>query len=130
MDERNESFSYTYSAKQQEEVKRIRQKYIPPEADKLEQLRRLDESATRPGMIASLAVGIVSALILGVGMCCTMVWTQFFVPGIVIGVVGIAGVCAAYPLYTKMVKRRREQLAPQIMQLSQELMGEPSVPAK
>lgn len=124
MDEKNESFSYTYSAKQQEEVKRIRQKYIPPEEDRLEQLRRLDESATRPGRIASIAVGVVSALVLGVGMCCTMVWTQFFVPGIVIGVIGIAGVCAAYPIYTKMVKRRRKQLAPQIMRLSQELMGE------
>lgn len=125
MDEQNESFSYTYSAKQQEEVKRIRQKYIPPEADKLEQLRRLDESATRPGRVAALAVGIVSALVLGVGMCCTMVWTQFFAVGIVIGVIGIAGVCAAYPIYTKMVKHRREQLVPQVIQLSQELMGEP-----
>lgn len=125
MDEKNESFSYTYSAKQREEVKRIRQKYIPPEEDKLEQLRRLDESATRPGKIASLSVGVVSTLVMGVGMCCTMVWTQFFVPGVVIGVIGIAGICGAFPLYCVMAKRRRERLAPQIMRLSQDLLGEP-----
>lgn len=124
MDDRNEAFSYTYSAKQQEEVKRIRQKYISPEENKLGQLRKLDENATRPGRIASIAVGVLSALVLGIGMCCTMVWTQFFVPGVVIGLVGIVGVGASFPLYAAMTKRQREKLAPQIMQLSQALMHE------
>lgn len=125
MNEKKESFSYTYSAKQQEEVKRIRQKYAPPEEDKLEQLRKLDESATRPGRIVAIAVGVVSALVLGTGMCCTMVWTQFFIPGIVIGILGIVGICAAFPLYTAITRQQRKKLAPRIMQLSQELMGGP-----
>jgi len=120
---KNETFTYTYSAKQQEEIKRIRQKYIPREEDKMEQLRRLDQSATKPGMIAALALGIVSSLILGVGMTCVMVWTDFFVPGIVVGVIGIAGVALAYPLYNAVTKKQREKLAPQIKQLSDELMG-------
>ena len=38
------SFNYTYSAKQQEEIKNIRKKYVAPEEDKMEQLRRLDRS--------------------------------------------------------------------------------------
>lgn len=124
MEDKNESFSYTYSAKQQEEVKRIRQKYIPPEENKLEQLRKLDESATRPGKIVSIAVGVISTLVLGIGMCCTMVWTQFFVPGIIIGVIGIAGAGISLPLYSAITKRQREKLAPQIMQLSQALIHE------
>ncbi len=48
-EEDNPSFHYTYSAKQQEEVKRIRQKYLPPTEDKMAQLRRLDKSAERKG---------------------------------------------------------------------------------
>lgn len=124
MQQNNEAFSYTYSAKQQEEVKRIRQKYVPDEENKLEQLRRLDESATRPGTLVSIVVGIVSALVMGVGMCCTMVWTQFFVPGIFIGVVGMVGVGLAFPLYSTMTKRQRQKLAPEILRLSRELMGE------
>ena len=44
-----ETFSYTYSANEQEEIRRIREKYQPGEADKMEQLRRLDESTTRKG---------------------------------------------------------------------------------
>ena len=126
MEEKKETFTYTYSAKEQEEIKKIRDKYAPPtkEETPMEQLRRLDESATKGATVVSLIVGIVSALILGVGMCCTMLpdWEQFFIPGIVIGVVGIAGVAAAYPIYSHMVRRRRAKLAPEIMRLSDELM--------
>ena len=90
----------------------------------MEQLRRLDASATKGATVVSLIIGIISALILGVGMCCTMLpsWEQYFVPGIVIGVVGLIGVIAAYPIYTHMVKRKRAKLAPEIMRLSDELM--------
>lgn len=126
MNEKKETFTYTYSAKEQEEIKAIRDKYAPAtkEETSMEQLRRLDASATKDATVVSLIVGIVSALILGVGMCCTMVpgWEQYFIPGIGIGVIGIAGVIAAYPIYTHMVKRKRAKLAPEIMRLSDELM--------
>lgn len=125
MEEKNEMFTYTYSAAQREEVKRIRDKYAPPtrEEDTLERLHRLDQGVTKPGAIMALIVGIAGALVLGVGMCCTMVWGgRLFIPGIVIGVVGILGVCASYPLYLRVTKRRREKLAPEIMRLADELM--------
>ena len=126
MEEKKETFTYTYSAKEQEEIKKIRDKYAPPtkEETTMEQLRRLDESATKGATVVSLVVGIISALLLGVGMCCTMVpgWAQYFIPGIAVGVVGIVGVIAAYPIYNHMVKRKREKLAPEIMRLSDELM--------
>lgn len=118
-----ESFSYTYSAKQQEEVKSIRQKYIPSGESKMEQLRKLDRSATRPGKAVSIIVGIMSTLVLGIGMCYTMVWTQYFIPGIAIGIVGMAGIGMAFPIYSAMAKRRRKKLAPEIIKLSGELIG-------
>ena len=89
----------------------------------MERLRRLDRSVTKPGTVISLIVGIVSSLILGVGMSCVMVWADtFFIPGIIIGIIGIFGVIAAYPIYTHITKKQREKLAPEIMRLSDELM--------
>ena len=88
----------------------------------MEQLRRLDESAEKPGMIVSILVGIIGALLLGVGMCGTMVWTEtMFIPGIIIGVIGIAGVSSAYPVYSHITKRQREKLTPEIRRLLSEL---------
>ena len=119
----NEVFSYTYSAKEQEEVKQIRKKYMPKEADKMEQLHRLDRSVTRKGAAVSIAMGIIGALTLGIGMCGAMVWMgQWFVPGIVIGLVGIILVSLAYPLYTRITQKEREKVAPEILRLTDELM--------
>lgn len=119
----NESFTYTYSAKNQEEVKAIRQKYIPREEDKMEQLRRLDQSATKQGTIVSIIVGVIGTLVMGTGMSLCMVWTDYFVLGIIVGIVGMAGVALAFPLYTRITKKQREKLAPQIKALSDELLG-------
>lgn len=56
-------------------------------------------------------------------MCCTMVWAdRLFIPGIMIGIVGIVGMIATYPIFTRVTKKRREKLAPEIMRLSDELM--------
>ena len=126
MEDKKETFTYTYSAKEQEEIKKIRDKYAPPtkEETSMEQLRRLDESATKGATVVLLIIGIISALLLGVGMCCAMVpgWEAYFIPGIIIGIVGIIGMIAAYPIYARMVKRKREKLAPEIMRLSDKLI--------
>lgn len=125
METNGKTFTYTYSASQQEELKRIREKYAPPTEgeDKMERLRRLDASVTKPGMIAALIVGVISSLVMGFGMCCTMVWADtLFIPGIVIGVIGLIGVCAAYPLYSHITKKQRDKIAPEIMRLADDLM--------
>ena len=125
MDNKKETFNYTYSASQQEEIKKIRQKYSAPEAqeDKMEQLCRLDKSVTKPGTIISLIVGIIASLIMGTGMSMCMVWgDELFVMGIIVGVIGILGVIAAYPIYNFVTKRQRAKLAPEIIRLTDELM--------
>lgn len=123
--EHNEySFEYTYSAPQQEEVKKIREKYLTKEPTKLEQLRELDGRVTRRGTAISIALGILSSLVLGIGMCCTMVWAgTFFLPGIVIGCIGILGICLVYPLYNRIITKDRQRIAPEILRLTEELMN-------
>ena len=118
-----ETFSFTYSAKEQEEIKNIRKKYAAPEEDKMEYLRKLDASVTQKSTTVSLIVGIIGTLILGIGMCCCMVWNGvWFIPGVIIGVIGMAVLAAAYPLYNYVTKKEREKIAPEIIRLTDELM--------
>ncbi len=123
MENDNKGFSYTYSSKEQDEVRKIRQKYVTKQEDKIEQLRRLDSSVTKKGTMVSIIIGVIGALVLGVGMCCTMVWADvLFVPGIIIGVFGIGLVSVAYPIYSYITKKERERIAPEIIRLTDELM--------
>ena len=118
-----EQFNYTYSAKQQEEVKRIRNKYVVQEEDKMEQLRRLDQSVTQKSTMYSIIIGVIGALIMGIGMCCCMVWQGvWFIPGVIIGCIGIVIVGCAYPIYNYVTKKEREKIAPEIIRLTDELM--------
>lgn len=121
--ENKEGFSYTYSAKEQDEIKKIRQKYMPEEADKMEQLRMLDSKVTQKAAVASVSVGVIGALILGAGMSCVMVWRGiWFIPGIIMGFIGMAVLAAAYPIYKKVLKKEREKVAAEVIRLTDELM--------
>ena len=123
MEGKKETFEYTYSAKRQEEIEKIKKKYLPQTEDKLEQLRKMDQAVTRPGIIWSLVLGILGCLVFGVGMCCTLVWAEtLFIPGIVIGIFGMAMMGCAYPVYKKLTDREREKMAPQILALAEELL--------
>ncbi len=130
MEEKKETFTYTYSAAQQEEIAAIRKKYAaePIEVDKMEQLRRLDASVTNKATTLALIIGILSALIMGTGMSLVMTdlgaklgMASVLIPGIIIGIVGMAGVIAAYPLYQFVLKKERAKAAPQILKLTDEL---------
>ena len=129
--ENKESFNYTYSAKEQEEIKRIRKKYVAPatEEDKMAQLRRLDASVYSKATTAALVIGIIGALVMGLGM--SIVMTDIgaalgtilaMIVGVGIGVIGIVLICLAYPMYTRTLKKEREKIAPEIIRLTDELM--------
>ncbi|SBW10468.1 conserved membrane hypothetical protein [uncultured Eubacteriales bacterium] len=47
--------------------------------------------------VATALLGVVGALLLGVGMCLVMVWSSL-VPGIIVGIVGIALLLSLIPL--------------------------------
>ena len=128
------SFTYKYSASEQSEIKRIRDKYATdkgaPEESKLDRLRRLDEGVTKRGTVFALVIGIISTLILGFGMSLFMTGLGGFIGndavamliGIIMGLIGIVGVALAYPIYNLVTKRERERVAPEILKLSDELM--------
>ena len=126
--ENKEGFHFTYSASQQQEVEDIRKKYLPKEEDKMEQLRKLHAIPTQKAQAASLAVGIIGALIMGTGMSLAMteigaaLGSLSMVIGIVIGIVGMVLVALAYPLYNRVLKKQREKIAPEILRLSDELL--------
>lgn len=128
-----DTFNYTYSAKEQEEIKAIRKKYAAPEQaeDKMAQLRRLDAAVTQKATTVSLVFGIIGALILGIGMSLAMTdigkmiglaGGMAMLIGILIGIVGIVLVCVAYPIYNCIIKKEREKIAPEIIRLTDELM--------
>ena len=120
--ENKETFSYTYSAEHQDEVRKIREKYLPKEIDKMEQLRQLDRSVTKKGTIISLILGIVGTLIFGTGMSCCLLWEDYFIVGIIVGIIGVAIILTAYPVYNFIIKKEREKITPEIIQLTDELM--------
>ena len=121
--QKNTTFQYTYSAKEQEELKRIRSKYAPKEENKMDLLRRLDAQVYQKATMYAIIVGVIGALILGTGMSCCMVWGgAVFVLGIIVGIIGLAVVGLAYPLYNRTLKKERERIAPEILRLADELM--------
>ena len=119
---KEETFEYTYSAKRQEEIEAIKNKYLPPKEDKLEQLRKLDNSVTIKATMWAVSIGVIGILIFGGGMSCTLIGAKnMFVPGIVISFVGLAVMGLALPAYKIIEKKQREKIAPQILALAEEL---------
>ena len=124
-------FKYRYSAKEQEEIKKIRQKYETQEEDGMTKLRKLDAKVSEKVTVASLVLGIIGALVLGSGM--SIIMTDFgailgitglaeLIVGIILGLIGIVLVVLAYPVYSKVLKKEREKIAPEILRLTEELM--------
>lgn len=82
--------------------------------DTLASIADLEAKKTKKAMMEAMTIGIVSALVLGVGMCCTMVWTQLMVLGIIVGLVGIAGCVFAWLRYRKVCEIETARLNPAI----------------
>lgn len=117
----NNSFTYSYSAKQQSEINEIRNKYMPKQTNKLDLIRKLDKQVTRKATVYSLICGISGALTFGTGMSCCTVWSKILT-GIIIGCIGIILMLVTYPLYNFILKRERKRIAPQILKLTDEIL--------
>lgn len=120
--ENSMTFTYKYSASVNKEVAEIRKKYIPQEESALEELRRLDHQVQNAGLTASLVVGLLGGLLFGIAMCMSMeVIGGGMVFGILIGIIGMAGMLAAYPVYRYLSKTAKAELTPRILLLIDEL---------
>lgn len=135
MENKNENgFSFTYSAREQDEIKRIREKYTPKEKieeDNFSRLRRLDEGVAKKANAVSLVFGVIGILIMGFGM--SLIMTDLgaslglsslvtMLVGIPTGVIGAALAALAYPIHSLITTHERERIAPEILRITDELM--------
>ncbi len=103
--------------------------YAPKDDSKVIALRKLDARAKLPATVFTYSVGIISALIAGVGMCLSMNVigsgsSVSFVLGVIIGLIGLAGMGINYPVYKKMLAKGKQKYAFEIMELAKEISGE------
>ncbi len=104
----------------------IANEYAVKDTRKVVQLKKLDAKAKRPAQIFGYTFGIVAALILGAGMCLSMKIigdgsTTMTVSGIIIGLIGIAGVSVNYPVYKKILESGKKKYAADILYLAKEI---------
>lgn len=103
--------------------------YAPKDDSKVIALRKLDARAKFPATIFTYSLGIVSALVAGVGMCLSMQViggksSLSFILGIILGLIGLAGMGINYPIYRKLVAKGKQKYAFEIMELAREISEE------
>lgn len=122
--EQYEVFTYQYSAKQNKEVERIRNKYLPMQENKLDALRKLDYRVQTAGVIPSLTLGIAGCLIFGVGMCFGLdVFAGANWLTLLFAALGVFTMLPAYPLYRYLARKAKRALTPEILRLSEDIMN-------
>ena len=111
------------------QAEQLANEYAPKNDSKVIALRKLDARAKLPATIFTYTFGIISALITGIGMCLSMgvignSTTMFFAFGVVIGIIGLAGMGVNYPVYKKMLAKGKQKYAFEIMELAKEISEE------
>ena len=107
-------------------AEQIANEYAPKDTSKVVKLKKLDSKAKMPATIFTYSFGIISALVLGVGMCLAMGeigngTTVSMVFGIIIGVIGMIGMGVNYPIYKIMLENGKKKYAFEIMELAKEI---------
>ena len=111
-------------------VQKIRTQYTEVEHTELDELKALDAKVKRPANVFAYTYGSASAIVMGAGMSLVMTdigamigMASAMVPGIAIGVVGMGMALSTYPIYKRMLQKRRDKYAPEILALSDKIMG-------
>lgn len=107
-------------------AEQIANEYAPKDTSKVVALHKLDARAKMPATIFAYTFGIISTLIIGIGMCLSMNvigsgTTAMFVLGVIIGIIGFIGVGVNYPIYKKLLKKGKQKYAFEIIQLAKEI---------
>lgn len=107
-------------------AEQIANEYSPKETSKVIALRKLDRKAKLPATIFTYSMGIISALVMGTGMCLAMGeigggTLGSFAMGVIIGIFGMLGIVANYPIYKKLIKKAKQKYAFEIIQLAKEI---------
>ena len=107
-------------------AEQIANEYATKDTSKVVALRKLDARAKLPATVFTYSFGIISALVLGIGMCLAMGQigsgtTVSFVLGIVIGIIGMIGMGVNYPVYKRILENGKKKYAFEIMELAKEI---------
>lgn len=107
-------------------AEQLANEYAPKDTSKVVALRKLDKKAKMPASVFTYTLGIISALVFGTGMCLAMgqiggQTAVSFVAGIIIGVIGMAGMGVNYPIYKKLLEKGKQKYAFEIIQLAKEI---------
>ena len=110
-------------------VEKIRSQYTEAEHTELDALKALDAKVKRPAKVFGYTYGSIGAIVMGAGMSLVMTdigsmlgMTDAMVPGIAVGIAGLATVLTTYPIYKKILNSRKKKYAHQIMELSERVM--------
>ena len=115
---------------QQFMAQKIRTQYMEKTATELDTLRELDAKVKRPANVFAYTFGSISAIIMG--SCMSLVMTDIgaivgitsaMVPGIAIGVVGMALAIVNYPIYKGILNSRKKKYGAEILALSEKIMN-------
>lgn len=109
-------------------VQKIRTQYTGKKHTELDELVQLDRKVKKPAGIFAWTFGTIAALVMGAGMSLIMTdlgaqlgLGDVNVPGLALGIAGLAMAIANYPVYQKLLGRRREKYAAEIIALSDRL---------
>lgn len=111
-------------------VQKIRTQYTEKEHTELDALKALDARVKRPANVFAYVYGSLGAIVMGSGMSLVMTdlgstlgLADAMVPGIGVGVVGLAMAISTYPIYKGILSARRKKYASRILELSEKIMG-------
>lgn len=110
-------------------AEQLANEYAPKKTSKVVALRKLDAKAKLPATVFTYTLGIVSTLVFGVGMCLSMNVigdgsTAMMIVGIAVGILGMAGMGANFPIYRKILARGKQKYAYEIIELAREISEE------
>lgn len=110
-------------------AEQLANEYAPKDTSKVVALRKLDAKAKRPAAVFTYTFGIISALLLGIGMCLSMKVIGsgsniMLVLGIVIGIIGMICMGLNYPIYKRLLKNGKQKYAFEIMEIAKEISGD------
>lgn len=110
-------------------IRKLHTQYTEKEHTELDALKALDRKVKAPASRFGWSFGVLAALVMGSGM--SLVMTDIgatlglgdpMVPGIAIGLAGMAMAIVNYPIYKAILAARRKKYAPQILSLSEKLL--------
>lgn len=115
---------------QQLTVEKIRTRYIAKERSELDELRDLDTRVRRPANIFAYVFGSIAAIIMGAGM--SLIMTDIgatlgivspFIPGLIIGIVGMLMALVNYPMFKAILAGRKNKYGKKIIALSDKIIN-------